>query len=228
MVAEIRMYACKATKAPKVQSKSAFTMIELIFAIVIIGISILSLPMMTQATSKGIEGNLVQEAIFAASAELNQVLSYQWDENAMDGNDTLAKVAWTSDCNITTKLRAGHINQPLHRKCVDDSTKVPTATLGVEGLLNDIDDNIKTTAVTIFEGGSATTSSGYKNDYRSTVSVEYSNFGDQTIANPTTIASQNMKKITVTIKNNDGNIITLLKTYSANIGEIDYYKRSYQ
>ena len=41
-----------------------FTMIELIFAIVIIAISVMSLPMMTQVTNKGLEESLVQEAIF--------------------------------------------------------------------------------------------------------------------------------------------------------------------
>ena len=207
-------------------SKSAFTLIELIFAIVIIGISMISLPMMTQAISKGIEGNLVQEAIFAASAELNQVVSYHWDENSVENSNNLAKVVWSSatDCDATTKLRLGHVNQPLHRRCLDDSTKRPT--MALDGL-NDIDDTINTIAVTLFEGGSATTSKGYKKDYSSTTNVIYADFGSQTIANPTNAASKNMKKITVTISDTSGNTVTLLNTYSANIGEIDYYKRSF-
>ncbi|MCX6077810.1 MAG: hypothetical protein NTW78_13115 [Campylobacterales bacterium] len=205
----------------QVVSKSAFSMIELIFAIVIIGISVISLPMVTQATAKGVEGNLVQEAIFAASTELNQVLSYQWDENAMDGSNLLSKVVWTNatDCNSTTKLRAGHINQPLHRKCIDNEVLRPT--IAIDGTLNDIDDTIKTTPVSIFTEVSGT-SSGYKKEYSSSISVEYADFG------ATTAASQNMKKVTVSITDSDAKVITLLKTYSANIGEIDYYKRSYQ
>ena len=50
-----------------VKFKHAFTLIELIFAIVIIGISFMSVPMMIQATSTGVSKNLeVQEAIFKA------------------------------------------------------------------------------------------------------------------------------------------------------------------
>lgn len=210
------MCPSKVTNALGVPSKSAFTMIELIFAIVIIGISVLSLPMMTQVISQGIEKNLVQEAIFGASAELNQVLSYQWDENAMDSNDTLAKVAWTSDCNTITKLREGHINQPLHRKCVDDSTKIPT--LIVDGL-NDIDDTAHATQL-LFTN-STISKEGYKETYNSAVDVTYADFG------AVTAADKNMKKISVTISNAAGTV-TLLNAYSANIGEIDYYKRSYQ
>ncbi len=204
----------------QVLSKSAFSMIELIFAIVIIGISVISLPMMSQATSKGVEGNLVQEAIFAASTELNQVLSYQWDENAMDGSNLLSKVVWTSttDCNSTTKLRTGHVNQPLHRKCIDNEILRPT--IAIDGL-NDIDDAAH--AAQIIFTDSTTTQEGYKQTYNSTVTIENNAiFGTSIAVNP------NIKKVTVTIKDNDAKVITLLKTYSANIGEIDYYKRSYQ
>ncbi|WP_366755894.1 type II secretion system protein [Sulfurimonas sp.] len=56
--------------------KYAFTLIELIFAIVIIGISVMSLPMLTQVTSSAIEKNLVQEAIFASVAEINLATTY--------------------------------------------------------------------------------------------------------------------------------------------------------
>lgn len=47
--------------------RTAFTLIELIFAIVIIAISVVSLPMLSQATSSGVGKNLeTQEAIFKA------------------------------------------------------------------------------------------------------------------------------------------------------------------
>ena len=56
--------------------KSAFTMIELIFAIVIIGISALSLPMMTQASSSGVAINIeTQEAIFKAIVKTKEAIT---------------------------------------------------------------------------------------------------------------------------------------------------------
>ena len=50
-----------------VKYRQAFTLIELIFAIVIIAISVVSLPTMIQATSSGVASNLeTQEAILKA------------------------------------------------------------------------------------------------------------------------------------------------------------------
>ena len=200
----------------------AFTIIELIFAIVIIGITVISLPMMTQTTSKGVEQNLVQEAIFAASAELNQVVSYYWDENSMQISNTLSKVVWTSsiDCDYNTKLRVGHINQTLHRRCIDDDTLRPSTLGSDSGDLDDLDD-VNSSTHQIFVNYNPSSDS-YKEAYKSTISISYADFG--TVAS----ADKNIKKIEVTITDSNNNTITSLKTYSANIGEIDYYKRSYQ
>lgn len=204
-------------------SKSAFTMIEFIFAIVVIGITMVSLPMINQVVSKGVEGNLVQEAVFAASTELNQVLSYHWDENSTQGNDTVAKVIWTSntDCDPNTKLRPGHVNEPMHRRCLDNNVTRPSALGSDSADLDDIDDNIKSTASTIFLG-TAGTKTGYKQDYNSTVDVVYDDFDPD----PTFTSNNNIKKVTVTISDADG-VVTVLRAFSANIGEIDYNKRSY-
>lgn len=205
--------------------KSAFTMIELIFAIVVIGITILSLPMVNQVTSQAVENNLVQEAVFAASTELNQVLSYHWDDNSTDGANILAKVVWTptSTCDTTTKLRPGHINQPYHRKCLDDNDATPS--IGSEGGAADDIDDFNGVSGSIFidntGGGVIASSKGYKKDYNSTVAVSFAAFGT------VTAAQKNIKKVTVTISD-AGNTITSLSAFSANIGEIDYNKRSYQ
>ena len=210
----------------------AFTMIELIFAIVVISIAVVSLPMMIQTSTKGIEGNLIQEAIFASSAKLNEIISYPWDDNSMPSGSAFSKVIWTStnDCNSSTKLRAGHIMEPLHRRCLDNNFSVtqPTAVLGMEandaGVYDDLDDfNNVSTAMFIDNSGSGviTSAQGYKDNYTMDVTVSYAAFG--TI----TSASKNMKRIDVTIKNSDNNVTTKLHTYSANIGEVDYYKRSF-
>jgi type II secretory pathway pseudopilin PulG len=55
--------------------KSAFTLIELIFSIIIIGFAVLSLPIITQVSTKAISDSLAIEAIFLASSKLNQNLS---------------------------------------------------------------------------------------------------------------------------------------------------------
>jgi len=120
----------------------AFSLIELIFAIVVISIAVISLPMMIQTTSKGIQGNLTQEAIFASSTKLNEIISYPWDDNSMQKGTIFSRVIWTSvnDCNSTTKLRLGHILQQQHRRCLDSNYSLiqPTAVLGMEANDNNI------------------------------------------------------------------------------------------
>ena len=202
----------------------AFTLIELIFAIVIIGITVISLPMMTQATSKGIEKSIVQEAVFAAAAELNQAVTYFWDKNSMDTADSLSKVIniGGAECNATTKLRPGHIiSQPLHRRCSAITLVANAPDTNITNLNNAAGGPTRI----YVESGSTTPggifdSTGYKQDYNSTVIVNQNVRFNGAAYNP------NMKRITVTITNGT-DTITKLITYSANIGEVDYYKRSW-
>ncbi len=208
-------------------------MIELIFAIVVISIAVISLPMMIQTSTKGIEGNLVQEAIFASSAKLNEIISYPWDDNSMQSGTIFSQVIWTStkDCNSTTKLRSGHILQQLHRRCLDSNFSVvqPTKILGIEandnGVYDDIDDfNGISTAMFINNTGTGVIPSveGYKAPYKMDINVSYATFGD------INASSKNIKRIDITVVNSDTNITTTrLHTFSANIGEVDYYKRNF-
>ena len=203
----------------------AFSMIELVFAIVIIGITVASLPIMTNAIGEGVENNLVQEAVFAASAQMNQVLSYRWDENsineAADVNATgLAKVIDNIDfCDDDTKLKPGHIDQPLHRRCLDSNTTT-TSTLGSgdggETLKDDIDDNI-VTGQALFTA-TASSADAYKDNYTYSIAVSKSTFEGR-------VNSNEAKEITVTVFDSDGDTLTQLQSYSFNIGEVDYHKR---
>lgn len=198
-------------------TKPAFTMIELIFAIVVIGISVLSLPTVMGVTNKGIESNIVQEAIFASSAELMGATSGYWDERSLDdvAYSKLSRVIdINGDCNNTStsdrfRLRPGHIPQPYHRRCLDDSS-----TTGLDSNTNStvtsLDDAVHT-AQGLFTDYN-TEAAGYKVTYDSTISVT---------------RAGNIKTITINVyENGTTNLITSLKTMSANIGETEFYKRS--
>jgi len=198
--------------------KTAFTMIELIFAIVVIAIAVISLPMMMQVNSKGMENNLPQEAIFGASVELMQATTGYWDANSMKDinlSDYSRVVNIDGDCNATTKLRPGHINQPFHRRCIDDTT-ITTASNATGNAnfntLNDFAHNARSLFI-----GNANGTAGYKDmNYTSTLTVGQ-------------LADQNIKVLTATIRDSaKGNkIITVLKTEAANVGEPQYYKRTF-
>jgi Tfp pilus assembly protein PilE len=206
----------------------AFTLIELIFAIVVIAISVVSLPMMNQAISKGIDGNILQEAIFAAAGELNEATTAYWDENSLEVNATnaMAKVIDSGNCEnnsslSTYRLMPGHISQPFHRRCLDSNLTTPSDA-NASVLIDSLDDKRHGVRnIFVFTTKDPTKDkTGYKDIYTSTVDVNRTvNFG-LTPNNP------DIKSIVSTIRDSNG-IIVLLRTYSCNIGEVEYDKKEY-
>jgi len=206
--------------------RSAFTFIELIFAIVIIAIAVVSLPMMKQVIFKGIDSAIVQEAVFAAATELNEVTTAHWDDNSFDpaNPDTFARVIdHMGNCENNSSLPSyrympGHIVQPLHRKCLDSNATTP-ADASVNNGVTSLDDSAH--GLNNIFLNTTIDDTGYKHHYDSNVTVTRPAFFDGQNDN-------DMKRITVTIVDSDTNtIITSLYTYSANIGEIDFYKKEY-
>ena len=210
--------------------KYAFTLIELIFAIVIIAISVMSLPVMTQVTSSGIERNLVQEAIFASVAEINLATTYIWDENSrIDDNDTnstgddLSRVLnIDGSCTPTGIIengieiirKTGHVN----RRCLDNN--LTTRYTGIDYL--DALEAAEHTFSPVFTG--TTGASGYKQEYDSKLDVTNCDTGG-CIKFGHDVNNTNLKEITVTIRKKDdatNETVTLLRAYSANIGEVAY------
>ena len=211
----------------KVRTNSnAFSMIELIFAIVIIGITVLSLPVMTRITTRGVETGVVQEAILAASSEIMGSSAGYWDDRSMediamshmsrviDINASDAIKCEDNETNPRYRLRPGHVAQPLHRRCVD--SKATTLTNGgvdtIWTAANSIDGTF------IFERSDAAAivgeAVGYKQAYTTSMNV-------------TSLGDTNIKLIEITIVDTDGNDVTTLRMQTANIGEIDYYKRRF-
>lgn len=199
----------------------AFTMIELIFAIVVISIAVISLPTITDATSRSIENGIIQEAVFAGSAELSAATSYYWDSRSMEDINVshFSRVidingnCENNSSNPRYRLKPGHIAQPFHRRCLDSSaTAVYNDTNTTDSL-----DSVEHTNSPIFEfyaDADNNVSAGYKNSYNSIVDVAQ----DAT--------NSNIKILTVTVSKNGNNIVKL-KTQSVNIGEVDYLKRRF-
>ncbi|MDD2652468.1 MAG: type II secretion system protein [Sulfurimonas sp.] len=193
----------------------AFTLIELIFAIVVISIVVMSIPIMIQTTARSVEDNIVQEAIFAASAELMGASSYYWDNNSMQDAalSRLERVIEVDGACNADRLRPGHINQPYHRRCLDsNATGVENNTGYVAGL--SVNNAVNAAIGDLFDT-SAAEASGYKQEYQSQVTIAPG-------------ADNNIKVLTASIYQDDGaTLLTRLRIQSANIGEIDYYKRRF-
>jgi len=208
-----------------VVKKSGFTLIELIFAIVIIAIAVLSLPVMNQVTARNSEESLVQEAIFAAATQINEATSAHWDDNSIEPTSIslyarVIDLSGACDNNPLSpryRLLPGHINESLHRRCLDSNTTT-AANANTNNNVESLDDKEITTPVSIFtENASA---QGYKDDYKYTLDVS---------PNATFGGTQNsdIKRITATVMDSQNNVVVRLFSYSANIGEVDYYKKEY-
>ena len=198
-------------KRQKKLSKYGFTLIELIFAIVIIAITVISLPMMSQVISKGVDENLKQEAIFAASAELMNALGGYWDERSMEDatkSDLARVIDLDGDCSLTTRLRPGHIAQTYHRRCLDSNSTTGLSATG--GQFYSLDDAAGDHTTYINIGDPV---NGYKDtSLTTTISVS---------------RADNNKTVTATVKDSSGDTITVLRAISANIGETDNYYRTF-
>ena len=205
--------------------RAAFTFIELIFAIVIISVVVISLPLMSQLLTKNLDTNLVQEAIFAAATELHEATTNHWDENSIDTASSaylagVLNIDGTCEANSSNpryRLRPGHILQAYHRRCLNDLTQTQ-ANSNTDTNVSAVEDSVHANQ-SIFLNPTPS-QSGYKDNYTSTVTITYAPTLDGAVR-------PNLKQITVTINDSSGTTLTSLTSYVANIGEVDYYKRSY-
>lgn len=63
-----------------IKNRKAIAMIELIFAIVVMGIAMLSIPMIMTQSSRGGDSAMMQESVAAVSSEIQMIMSRAWDE----------------------------------------------------------------------------------------------------------------------------------------------------
>jgi len=192
-------------------NRFAFTMIELVFAIVIISIAVLSLPMMMQINARAMDNNLIQEAIFAASAELMGASAGYWDTNSMEDYNLshISRVIdINGDCDFN-RLRPGHIAQPFHRRCLDSTTG--SVADSADSTFISLDNAEHTGSTDEIFLNATPDKSGYKRTYYSTLDVT---------------RDDNTKFLVVTVSD-DVDALVVLRMQSANIGEIDYYKRRF-
>ena len=199
------------------RDRFAFSMLELVFAIVIISIPILSLPMVSQVVATSTEKNNVQEAILIASAELKKAISGKWDENTqVDDSKTFEYILYTQDdeINASTNKRKGNINiiyQP-------DNTLRPSNN-GLEAGetlddADDVDDYITTSTTDTNTTKSERSSQGYKDEYKKIIVVAYpATFGNLS-------DDKNIKKVEITVSDSNDNEIVKLSTYVTNCGSV--------
>ena len=220
----------------------AIAMIELIFALVIMGIALMSAPMLISTATKSTSVALQQEGINEAMSRVSMILTYDWDEN--DVNDScippvLHVVSGDSELDEvgTTARRVGvPINTNSHTfKCED--SEFNASPIGLEGSIkNDIDDFIGTDNLVDASGTGSTSGIDYIERTSVSVNTAVSYIADTGSYNSTTLTytpgatsttTTNIKLITVTLTSTRTDVPELnktivLKAFSCNIGGYQY------
>jgi len=231
--------------------RKGFSFIELVVAIVVIGIVFLTVPLILSETQKSSELSIQQEAVMAGATQLVNVMSYRWDEGQTDEtvNGGYAKVLDTQ--NGATALRCidmngsrwrqGHFREADRRRCYNTVRNATDASaLGPEGDLDDIDDIIMTDKELLVSASSAqelNASFEYKKNYEVNLSVYYIDDSTGFDYNQTKITgsidtdpwgatgSTNIKMLSATIVSGQGEKV-VLRSFLANIGEYKIYHKT--
>ena len=107
--------------------RTGSSLIELVFAIVIIGISVMSIPMMLSQSTNNDSLSIVQESILASRTKMGTILSHVWDKNSLASTATSTTVRVLDVKNGDVELnrdisslnsycRIGHVQKSLRRR----------------------------------------------------------------------------------------------------------------
>jgi len=169
----------------KIHLRPAIAMIELIFAIVIMGIVLSSAPMLISTASTSGYVALQQEAIAAGATKIGLILTHHWDEAdttpgyapiLSTATDAFSGLATTLDGGgLATGRRAGTTNTPEARSffSIISAAAVnttPALNLGGDGAADpngndDIDDFIQAAAATLVAGTTGVVTTNATGDY---------------------------------------------------------------
>jgi len=215
------------------KSKQGIAMIELIFALVIMGIVLMSAPMLIQQSIKSGNVALQQEAIAAAAAHTSMILSLHWDENNTHYQAGISPILATQN-GISLQGLVGVIGRSSKDANNTDVNATPSTKLTSEGTedinqsYDDVDDyNGKTVGLVVYTpaGGTPQNAEAELGDYVDVdlnISTEVHYTDDNiTLANTVT-QSTNIKFITVNLTSDSGidelNKSITMKAFSCNIG----------
>jgi hypothetical protein len=175
----------------KTRMRRAVAMIELIFAIVILGIVLMSAPMLISTATQSSYVALQQEAIASASAEIGMILTHQWDEGNTDSTRTasiLVSVNGNDDLDqqmvgaIPTGRRAGTPSSSSRRffdSLGGEINATAPVNLGSDaGDTDDIDDFITNATTALTDEESTSTLIGDVVDKEITVAVTVNYLND--------------------------------------------------
>lgn len=228
--------------------RNAFSMIELVVSIVVMGIVVATLPIILLQTQNNLAYAMQQEAIMSTRAKIGYILAYDWDANAYENasgftrvlntNGTAANNAFDVVALSTPPRRIGHVQADSRQRLRDDlAAPTPKANFVANSNLSagfpDIDD---------FDG-IAENITIVATDYDAvlpitlTPTIQYvtdnpsaGNYNAQALAFTfTTAASGGITNIKmIQMRTTGDNIDLTLRAYASNIGESRPLRRTWQ
>ncbi|SMC10102.1 prepilin-type N-terminal cleavage/methylation domain-containing protein [Nitratiruptor tergarcus] len=127
--------------------KRSFSLLELIFAIVVISIVMMAIPGIFTQTTSSIEEIIKKEAVFYAYFQNGNILTYRWDENSKIQDYNTSYTVALNTKGGDNELKATKVNNPNYRigavSRQIDLSRFASDTLGLESgesFADDIDD----------------------------------------------------------------------------------------
>ncbi len=188
--------------------KPAFTLVELIFSIVIISLVFTVIPKLLFVTTKTMEVSIKEDGLFAAMSMMGDIVRLSWDENTIISGGKILD----TDANTCTDRRIGGFIGS--RNCLNSSAAAtPSGSFAGAEPFGDIDD---------YHGYSSATTNG-RVDYNLNVDVAYvqPNFS-------VTGGTDEVKEVTVSVTSTGKtNLCSSFFYHSANLGHIQINKRAW-
>lgn len=215
----------------------AMSMIELVISIVVMGIVVMSLPLILTQVQNNNAFALQQEAILAAKTKIGNILTYEWDEFSYDataGHSFVLDIAGgTDDLNRSagTNQRKGHVNVEGRRKLYDNTLdlNVRSASAINNNKTNTIDAfHARNVNLSVAPNGEEAGALSYIFNLRLDPTIVYVNDNINydnsnltfTLTPDNAGIITNIKRIEVQVRDTDANaLITTLRAFTCNIGE---------
>lgn len=228
------------------KTRTGFSLIELVLAIVIIAISVMTIPLMLSQSSNNDSFSITQESILAARTKMGNILSYEWDSNSVETNSSITYIRILDvdagdgelDRNMSTQdknRRIGHISRDFRRRFHEGNETNKTFPTQ-----ESFDTNM--TALNHFNGqvlgnsldGNASTFDYLIRDFNMTTTISYvsdrADYAAQTVDFDFNISSSaviddvnnstNIKMVEIFLQSNSGQPFRF-RAFSCNIGQTE-------
>jgi len=232
--------------------KQAIALIELIFAIVVIGITLLTVPNLLSNTNKASQNAITQEAVSNGASHLEMVMSQYWDEQSTTSNNPILYVN-NGDSELKEKIdsngnglkvRVGsNIETPRRFKLDQNGNKIYATNpinfgLDINDTLADDIDDFAGTTYSLVNRENTTVDKGEYKDKTINISTAVYYISDNTTYSNNSVVfnnpfsnisnkSTNIKtiKVTITSMNDDKKIV--FNGFSCNIGAQELRRRDF-